>query len=620
MQRRQASQSSQRPSANGIASLPRVGGNVGADAGNAGPGEADAAGGFAELGLSPTMLKAVADLGYEQPSPVQEQAIPLVLTGCDVMAAAQTGTGKTAAFLLPTLDRLGHAGHGEGPLMLVVTPTRELAQQIEATAQVICRHTHHTCASVVGGVSYEPQRKALSHGCDLLVATPGRLLDLMGEGTANLSHVEVLVLDEADRMLDMGFIPSMRKIVAKTPAQRQTLLFSATLSDDVLSNTHTLVRDPARVEIAPKGTAAETVTQYCLGVTAQAKVGALLDVLRREGRSRVIVFCRGKHRADSIARRLRKAGVECAPIHGDRSQSQRTSALRRFASGEIDVLVATDVLARGIDIADVAYVVNLDVPSDAEDYIHRIGRTGRAGEYGWALTFVTEDEYLDLRDIEQLMGKVIPEYPHAADVERGEDPFEPDPGRDPREKLPGKRMRKKLQQERERAREREQAQQQAGRQGRQGDPRVERDEGDARRSGRPAHPRGERAERTGRVESTGRARTREVARDGRPERAARGGAGLGGAPRTGDASRAGAGRGQAQARAGAARGSRPDGRPQRQSRAPRAEGGMHSDGTRGLGGRGGAPTKRDAGGSAARGGAPRRHPGDHGGSGASRRG
>lgn len=403
---------------------------------------------FEGLGLSPAVMEAVADLGYRVPSPVQAQAIPYVLAGRDVMAAAQTGTGKTAAFLLPALDHLAHARHGQGPLMLVVTPTRELASQIEDTARTICARTHHSCTVVVGGVSYGPQREALRRGCDLLVATPGRLLDLMSTGDANLSQVAVLVLDEADRMLDMGFLPAMKKIVAKTPDKRQTLLFSATLGPDVLKHTNSLVRDPARVEIAPKGTAAETVDQFQLGVDPRAKVSVLTQILEREGSSRVIVFCRGKHRCDAICRKLRRAGISCAPIHGNRTQAQRTSALRRFAEGEVDVLVATDVLARGIDIAEVSYVVNLDVPSDAEDYIHRIGRTGRAGEYGWALTFVSEDEYLNLRDIEQLMGKIIPPYPSAAQIERGEEPFEPDPARNPADKLPGKRMRKKLQAQR----------------------------------------------------------------------------------------------------------------------------------------------------------------------------
>ena len=399
---------------------------------------------FDQLGLSEKVLAAVAEMGYEEPSPVQRGAIPAVLEGRDVMAAAQTGTGKTAAFLLPTLDRLGHAAKGQGVLMLVVTPTRELAQQIEACARVICKQTGHRCAVVVGGVGYEPQKAALARGCDVLIATPGRLIDLIDQGAANLSDVSVLVLDEADRMLDMGFAPAMRRIVAKTPATRQTLLFSATLGDDVLSTTNELVKDPIRVEIAHKGTAAQTIDQYVLGVAEKEKVRILIDVLKREGPKRVIVFCRGKYRADMVCRKLNKAGITAAAIHGNRTQGQREAALRRFANGEADVLVATDVLARGIDIAEVSYVVNLDVPSDAEDYIHRIGRTGRAGQFGWALTFVAEAEYFDLRDIEALMGKLVPDFPRAEGIDCGANAFVPDPDRKPTDKLPSKKARKKM--------------------------------------------------------------------------------------------------------------------------------------------------------------------------------
>ena len=399
---------------------------------------------FGQLGLSEKVLTAVAEMGYEEPSPVQRGAIPAVLEGRDVMAAAQTGTGKTAAFLLPTLDRLGHAAKGQGVLMLVVTPTRELAQQIEACARVICKQTGHRCAVVVGGVGYEPQKAALARGCDVLIATPGRLIDLIDQGAANLSDVSVLVLDEADRMLDMGFAPAMRRIVAKTPATRQTLLFSATLGDDVLSTTKELVKDPIRVEIAHKGTAAQTIDQYVLGVAEKEKVRILIDVLKREGSKRVIVFCRGKYRADMVCRKLNKAGITAAAIHGNRTQGQRETALRRFANGEADVLVATDVLARGIDIAEVSFVVNLDVPSDAEDYIHRIGRTGRAGQFGWALTFVAEAEYFDLRDIEALMGKLVPDFPRVEGIDCGSNAFVPDPDRKPTDKLPSKKARKKM--------------------------------------------------------------------------------------------------------------------------------------------------------------------------------
>ena len=405
---------------------------------------------FDELGLSKLALKAVGRLGYAVPTPVQAAAIPEVLAGRDVMAAAQTGTGKTAAFLLPTLDRLPHAKRGQGPLMLVVTPTRELAQQIDEVAGTVCAQTHHRATVVVGGLSYEPQKQALHKGCDLLVATPGRLIDLIDQGACDLSQVEVLVLDEADRMLDMGFLPDMRKIVARCPEDRQTLLFSATLDDHVLDNTLSLVHDPARVEIAPKGTAADTVEQYVLGVSREAKKRVLRQVLKREGSKRVIVFTNGKHRADFICKKLRQDGIRCAPIHGNRTQNQRARALRQFSEGEIDVLVATDVLSRGIDVPDVSYVVNLDVPdTDPESYIHRIGRTGRAGEAGWALTLVTEEDYLNLRDIEKLMGKVIPPFPRTDGLDLGEKPFVPDPKRNPREKLPSKRARKQMAKRRE---------------------------------------------------------------------------------------------------------------------------------------------------------------------------
>ena len=415
--------------------------------------DAGAKTGFDELGLGDAVLAAVADMGHTTPTPVQAQAIPLALAGGDVLAAAQTGTGKTAAFLLPSLDRLGHARGGQGPLMLVITPTRELAQQIDDVAQTIARHTHHRVTTVVGGVGYEPQKDALRRGCDVLVATPGRLQDLIDQGCCNLSQVEVLVLDEADRMLDMGFLPAVKKIVAKTPQSRQTLLFSATLDDDAMRSTAGLVRKPSRVEIARKGTVAETIEQFALPVSLEAKNGLLIDLLKQEGSARVIVFCKGKHRADGICRRLRRAKISCAPIHGNRSQRQRENALRNFREGEVDVLVATDVLARGIDVPEVSYVVNFDVPADAEDYIHRIGRTGRAGESGWAITFVTEDDYLSLRDAEQLMKAVVPPFPRAGSLELGERPPVLDPDRDPMERLPGKKARKKMAEERAARRE-----------------------------------------------------------------------------------------------------------------------------------------------------------------------
>ena len=398
---------------------------------------------FSDLGLSEAVLNAVDELGYEVPSPVQAQAIPYVLQGRDLLAAAQTGTGKTAAFLLPTMSRLGHAERHRGPLMLIVTPTRELAQQIADVCKTIENSTHHHSVTVVGGVGYEPQKAALRRGTDILVATPGRLVDLIEQGEAHLADVEVLVLDEADRMLDMGFLPAMRKIVGQTPATRQTLLFSATLDEGAIGGIRDLVSDPAVVEIAHKGTVAETIDQFVLPVSLEAKNALLAQVLQSEGAQRVIVFCRTKHRADACCRRLRRAKISCAPIHGDRSQNQRERALKAFRNGSCDVLVATDVLARGIDVSDVRYVVNFAVPVDPEDYIHRIGRTGRAGEAGWALTFVTENDRDDLFACERLMGKAVPTYKPKVELELGENPVELDPERDPANTHPAKKGRKK---------------------------------------------------------------------------------------------------------------------------------------------------------------------------------
>ncbi len=386
---------------------------------------------FAELGLGAKVLAAVKSLGYESPSPVQEQAIPAVLAGKDVLAAAQTGTGKTAAFLLPVLNDLPHHGKAKGPLCLIVTPTRELAIQIEDVCQTICKKTGHRSVTVVGGVSYGPQRGKLARGCDVLVATPGRLIDLMGTGDCDLSEVTTLVIDEADRMLDMGFLPTVRKIVAACRNRRQTLLFSATLDEAAVGEITDLVHDPAVIEIARRGTAAQTIDQFLLPVSPEVKNKLLAKVLEREGHSRVIVFCRTKHRADAACRRLRKAGIAAAPIHGDRNQNQRERALRDFRKGSIEVLVATDVLARGIDVPDVDYVVNFDVPGDPEDYVHRIGRTGRAGEFGWALTFVTPDDVDDMLATEALMGRTVPAFERTKGLDLGTTPPELDPDRVP---------------------------------------------------------------------------------------------------------------------------------------------------------------------------------------------
>ena len=364
---------------------------------------------FAELGLSEKTLSAVKRMGYVDPTPVQEAAIPLVLKHRDLIAAAQTGTGKTAGFALPAMDKLGHAKGGSGPLMLVVTPTRELAQQIGDVCSEIAASTHHRITTVVGGLSYKPQIDRLSRGTDVLIATPGRLIDLMDQEAVRLSDVQVLVLDEADRMLDMGFLPAVKKIAAATPKGRQTLLFSATIDGSIRDIAGKMLHDPATVEIAHKGDVAETVDQYIIRIAQTAKPALLAAVLQEKGFEKVIVFARTRSRADSCARRLKRAGFYAEAIHSDRSQAQRRRALDKFSAGEVNIICATDVLARGIDVELVDYVVNYDIPEQTEDYIHRIGRTGRAGKRGFAITFVTPETESNLRDIEKMVKQRIPE-------------------------------------------------------------------------------------------------------------------------------------------------------------------------------------------------------------------
>ena len=364
---------------------------------------------FADLGLSDNALAAVKKLGYAEPTPVQAQAIPLALEGRDIIAAAKTGTGKTAAFSLPSLDRLGKAQRKKSPAMLVITPTRELAMQIQEVCQTIARTRGLRVATVVGGVKIDPQIDRLARGVDVLIATPGRLIDLMNQKAVDLSDVQILVLDEADRMLDMGFLPSVRRIVEATPATRQTLLFSATIDDSVLGQVDAMLNDPAIVQIAAKGETADTVEQYLVHVPHALKPDLLAALLKERGHKRVIVFARTRHRADAACRKLKRAGYHAEAIHSDRSQNQRKRALDNFASGETDILVATDVLARGIDVDEVAYVVNYDVPTQAEDYVHRIGRTGRAGAEGFAVTFACPENKDELAAIEKLIKRPIPE-------------------------------------------------------------------------------------------------------------------------------------------------------------------------------------------------------------------
>ncbi|MCI9494359.1 MAG: DEAD/DEAH box helicase [Adlercreutzia mucosicola] len=364
---------------------------------------------FADLGLSDSVLAAVDKLGYTEPTPVQAQSIPLALEGRDMIAAAKTGTGKTAAFSLPSLDRLQRADRKKAPAMLVITPTRELAMQIQEVCGVIAKSRGLRVANVVGGVKIEPQIDRLARGVDVLIATPGRLIDLMNQKAVDLSQVQILVLDEADRMLDMGFLPSVRRIVEATPATRQTLLFSATIDKSVLSQVDAMLNDPAIVQIAAKGETADTVDQYIARVPHTLKPDLLAALLKERGAKRVIVFARTRHRADAACRKLKRAGYHAEAIHSDRSQNQRKRALDNFAAGTTDILVATDVLARGIDVDEVSYVVNYDVPVQAEDYVHRIGRTGRAGAEGFAVTFVAPENKDELAAIEKLIKRPIPE-------------------------------------------------------------------------------------------------------------------------------------------------------------------------------------------------------------------
>ena len=364
---------------------------------------------FADLGLSDSVLAAVEALGYTEPTPVQAQSIPLALEGRDMIAAAKTGTGKTAAFSLPSLDRLERSDRKKAPTMLVITPTRELAMQIQEVCSTIAKARGLRVASVVGGVKIEPQINRLARGVDVLIATPGRLIDLMNQKAVDLSQVQILVLDEADRMLDMGFLPSVRRIVEATPATRQTLLFSATIDKSVLSQVDAMLNDPAIVQIAAKGETADTVDQYIARVPHTLKPDLLAALLKERGAKRVIVFARTRHRADAACRKLKRAGYRAEAIHSDRSQNQRKRALDNFAAGTTDILVATDVLARGIDVDEVSYVVNYDVPVQAEDYVHRIGRTGRAGAEGFAVTFVAPENKPELAAIEKLIKRPIPE-------------------------------------------------------------------------------------------------------------------------------------------------------------------------------------------------------------------
>lgn len=361
---------------------------------------------FKMLNLTKPCLEAVADLGFSEPTPIQEQAIPFGLKNEDILAAAQTGTGKTLAYLLPIFDQMvsfwgsKRPKKNRGPYALILSPTRELAQQIAQCAQTIAKITNFRVATVIGGKKYSSQINKLKQGCDILIVTPGRLIDLLDQHALTLNAVHYLVLDEVDRMLDMGFWPPVYSIVKKTPVKRQTFFFSATLTPVVLEKARLLQKNPQRIEISHCGDTADTVEEYVMPVMTAQKQSLLVALLEEKKPSRAIVFTHTKQEADTCAHLLQKTGLKADSIHSDKTQAKRDRALKYFKNGNLEVLVATDVLARGIDVSDVEMVVNLSVPDNPEDYVHRIGRTGRAGVSGEAYTMLAPEQLLELREIE----------------------------------------------------------------------------------------------------------------------------------------------------------------------------------------------------------------------------
>ena len=363
---------------------------------------------FSPLQLAPQILKAIKEAGYTEPTPIQLAAVPEVLAGHDVIGIAQTGTGKTAAFVWPILTKLIAAKEQRrGLRALIVAPTRELVVQIEENVRVYARHLPLRMATVFGGVSERPQIEALRSGVDLVVATPGRLIDLMGQRQTNFSNLQFLVLDEADRMLDMGFLPPIRQIVKALPRQRQTLMFSASLSREIEKLTHEFQQSPKTIEIGRRANPADTVAQFVYEVRSHLKPALLLHLLADPQFDTVLVFTRTKRGADRIARKLEAAGIKTGTIHSNRSQNQRLRALKDFKSGTVRVLVATDIAARGIDVDGISHVVNFDFPMHEEDYVHRIGRTGRAQAVGDAISFITPEDQAQLRSLERFIGRGI---------------------------------------------------------------------------------------------------------------------------------------------------------------------------------------------------------------------
>jgi len=376
---------------------------------------------FQSLGLSEALLKAISKKGYTTPSPIQEKAIPPVLEGHDVLASAQTGTGKTAGFTLPLLHILSENPKEKyRPIRaLILTPTRELAAQVYANVREYSEFLNLRSAVIFGGVNQKPQVATLRQGIDVLVATPGRLLDLQNQGLLSLKRVEIFVLDEADRMLDMGFLRDIERIIKSMPEKRQNLMFSATFSKDIKKLAHGILNHPVQVEATPENTAVEAITQKVYRVAKGLKTPLIIKLISDGNWKQVLVFARTKHGSNKLCEKLDKAGISAAAIHGNKSQGARTKALAGFKSGRIRVLVATDIAARGLDIPLLPHVINFEIPNIPEDYVHRIGRTGRAGANGVALSLVSADETTFLRDIEKLIGNKLP-----VEVLEG---FEPDP-------------------------------------------------------------------------------------------------------------------------------------------------------------------------------------------------
>ena len=382
---------------------------------------------FDGLGLSQSLVNAVLEKGYETPTPIQAQAIPAIIEGRDVMAAAQTGTGKTAGFTLPLIESLskGQKAKSNQVRALILTPTRELALQVSENVEEYAKHSNISSFVVYGGVKINPQMQRLRKGVDILVATPGRLIDLHNQNALKFDNLEVLVLDEADRMLDMGFIHDIKRIISKLPAKRQNLMFSATFSDDIRALAKGLINDPVEISVAAKNTTAKSVTQSVYAVDKARKTALLSHLIRSNDWQQVLVFSRTKHGANRLVKQLERDDIVGAAIHGNKSQGARVKALDGFKNGEVRVLVATDIVARGLDIVELPHVVNYDLPNIYEDYVHRIGRTGRAGATGHAISFVTTDDAADLYGIERFIGELIPRA-----QEEGFEPSNPVPERE----------------------------------------------------------------------------------------------------------------------------------------------------------------------------------------------